>query len=104
MSFYLVAGDLEPDMPLTITMNNAVEPLTNALAIQMRWRKPDGTTSLVSLTAVDLAAGQVKRVWAEGDTDRVGTHFGRVVVTRSNGEVQTFPSDGSWFSWTVVPA
>lgn len=102
--FSLVAGDLEPDMPLTATMNDVAEALTGALAIEMRWRKPDGTLALVDLTAVDLATGQVKRVWDAGDSDMVGTHLGRIVVTRSTGEIQTFPNDGSWFAWTVVPA
>jgi hypothetical protein len=46
----------------------------------------------------------VKRVWASGDSSQVGTHLGRVVVTRANGDPQTFPNDGSWFSWTVVAA
>src|SRR5262245_44981383 len=62
MSFFLVAGDLDPDMPLQATMNRVAEPLTGALAIEMLWKKPDGTLTTVALTDVDLATGQVKRV------------------------------------------
>ena len=100
--FFLVVGDLEPDMPLACTMNGSAEPLTGATSIQMRHRKPDGSSALVDLTAVDLATGQVKRVWEDGDTDQAGIHYGRVVVVRANGEQQTFPNDGTWFSWTVA--
>lgn len=104
MSFNIVAGDLEPDLPLTCTMNDAVEPIDDALAYVMRWRKPDGTITDVALTAVDLENGQLKYAWQIGDTDDVGTHTGRVIVTRANGDRQTFPSDGKWFSWVVVAA
>jgi hypothetical protein len=96
-----IAGDLEPDLELTIDQAATAESLTLASAIQMRWRRPDGTQSLVTLTAIDLPNRRVKYVWQAGDTDMVGTHFGRVVITRSNGERETFPKDGSWFYWTI---
>lgn len=100
----LVAGDLEPDLPLTCALDGVAVDLTDALAIEMLWRKPDGTTSLVDLSEVDPEAGTVKYVWEAGDTDEVGTHLCRVVVTHANSDPQTFPSDGSWFSWVVVAA
>lgn len=103
MSYQIIKGDLEPDMLLTATVNDAPEVLTGALALQLRWKKPGGTVVTVDLTAVDLAAGQVKRVWLAGDTDEVGAHRGQIVVTRPNGEMQTFPSDGSYVIWIVHP-
>lgn len=195
--YSLIVGDLEPDMTLTTTVDGAVASLAGALALVMRWKKPDDsvtevvmipadTTPLVSaddtvesvsvsldtltLTAhglltgdgpfrltttgtlpaplalaidywviridadtiklaltlggsaidisatgsgthtlsdtattarVDLTTGRLKRVWVAGDTDQAGTHRGQLVVTRSNGELQTFPNDGSAFIWNI---
>lgn len=101
MSYSLVRGDLDPDMFIDLDMNDVAESLGGALAIELEWTRPDGTEVTVDLEVVDAAAGQVKRVWEDGDTEIVGTHTGRVVVTRSNGDRQHFPSDGSRFSWTV---
>lgn len=103
MAYSLVVGDLEPDMELTATVNDVAAVLTGALALNLRWKKPDNTISTVALTAVDLAVGKVKRVWVVGDTAQAGTHYGQIVVTKSNGELQTFPSDGSAFIWNVYP-
>lgn len=103
MSFEIIEGDLEPDMFLTATVNDEPEDISGS-TVQLHWKKPDATIVDVDLTAVDLTLGQVKRVWEEGDTDMVGWHRGRIVVTRPGGEVQTFPSDGSWFIWAVYSA
>lgn len=103
MSYTIIEGDLEPDMGLTVYIDDAPAVLTGALVVELRWQKPDGTVSIVSLTTVNLAVGQVKRVWQAGDTDQVGYHKGQIRVTRSNGEYQTFPSDGSSYMWLVSP-
>lgn len=103
MSYSIVEGDLERDMELTALLNGEAQSLVGALSIQLRWKKPDGTVSLVDLTAVSLAAGTVKRVWVAGDTDQVGTHYGQLVVQHANGETQTFPNDGSYAIWNVYP-
>lgn len=55
----------------------------------------------VSTARGNLTTGRLKRVWVAGDTDLIGTHFGQAVVTRANGEVQTFPGDGSHYIWDV---
>lgn len=99
--FELVKGDLDPDMELTVTVNGVAQDLTAATTIKLRWLKPDGTTADVTLTAVNLLAGKVKRVWVVGDTNLVGYHKGRIVITWANGETQTFPNDGSWHIWAV---
>lgn len=101
--FSVVKGDLEPDMELTAELNGAASNLTTATAYQLKWIKPDGTESLVALTAVDLDAGKVKRVWSTGDTDMVGYHRGRIVVTWPGDEPGTFPNDGTWIYWYVHP-
>lgn len=101
--YNIVQFDLEPDMVLNVLMNAAPQPLGAATSIQMRWWKPDGTISLVSLTSVDLVNGVVKRVWLAGDTDQIGEHFGRVFVTWANAETETFPNDGTRFQWRVRP-
>jgi hypothetical protein len=88
-------------MTVTCSVNGEAEDLTGALAFNLRWRQPDGTVSTVSMTSVSLTDGTVKRTWASGDTDVVGTHYGQVAVTRANGEIQTFPSDGTFVRWDV---
>lgn len=102
--FSLIKGDLEPDMVLTAKLNDVAQDLTTATTINMKWIKPDGTESTVALTAVTLASGIVKRVWVAGDTDMVGYHRGRIVVTWPGAENGTFPNDGSWFIWAVYKA
>jgi hypothetical protein len=102
--FELVAGDLEPDMPLTVTMNGEAVDLTDATSIVLHWLKPNGAVVDVTLTAVDLATGQVKRVWETGDSAQTGYHKARVKVTWDTGDVQTYPNDGSWLIWAVYEA
>lgn len=103
MSFAMVQGDLEPDMILTLRINGVAEDISDQTAMVMKWKKPDGTTTSVTLTAVDLAAGRVKRVWAAGDTDIPGRHYGQVRITRANGEFQTWPNRIENFQWEVIP-
>lgn len=99
-----IAGDLEPDMPLTVAVDGIGQDITAATAITLHWVKPDGTIVDVALTAVNLLTGQVKRVWVADDTSIVGYHRGRVVITWPSGEPQTFPNDGSWYFWAVYAA
>lgn len=109
MSFSLVKGDLDPDMEIDVTAYNpstgtyTAAVLTGAIAIDMRWKKPDKTVSTVPLTAIDLTTGRVKRIWVAGDTDQVGTHYAQVVVTAPSGEIRTYPNDGSRIIWNVYP-
>jgi hypothetical protein len=103
VGYMIIEGDLEPDMGLILSIDDAPASLVGATAIIMRWKKPDGTVSQVALANVDLLNGQVKRVWTAGDTDIVGYHEGQVRVTRANGEYQTFPSNGGSYVWLVSP-
>ncbi len=106
MSFSMIAGDLEPDMNLAAVVNGEPESLADGDidTIELVWLKPDETRETVPLTAVSLADGYVKRVWAAGDTDDVGVHRGRILVTYDSGETKTYPNDGSWFFWWVYAA
>jgi hypothetical protein len=99
-----VQGDLEPDMVMTVTAQGALAALATALSVQLRWKKPDGTTSMVTLTVVDVVNGIVKRVWQTGDTNITGLHRGQIVVTASNGETATSPADGTDILWMVYAA
>ena len=101
MSFDLVVGDLEPDIIFQALENSIPKNLSSTTAIVLQWLKPDATVVVVTLTAVNLTLGLVKYVWVSGDTLLAGTHAGRIVVTYTNGDVQTFPSDGSSVIWNV---
>jgi hypothetical protein len=105
VSVSLVAGDLEPDLVVTLLLNGApVAGLASAQSVSLVWRRPDGTAATVAMTVVDASAAQVRYTWASGDTSIAGTHQARVRVVHADGDPQTFPSDGSWFAWTVAPA
>lgn len=97
----LIKGDTKPDLEFTITVDDVAQDLTTASTIELKWIKPDDTVETVSLTAVDLVNGEVKKVWTAGETDIVGYHRGRVVVTWSDDNIQTFPNDGSWYIWAI---
>ena len=103
MSFAIIQNDLSPNLGVIVDISGLVEPLSIATSIQLHWVKPDGTASLVTLTAVNLATGSLKYVWQAGDTAQYGVHQGRVIVVTSTGKPQTFPSDGSWICWYVAP-
>ena len=44
--FDIVQGDLEKDLSVVLDVNGEAEDISDALAVEMRWLKPDG--SLVS--------------------------------------------------------
>lgn len=96
-----VQGDLEPDMAITLTTAAALAALPAALAVNLAWKRPDGTTATVPLVVVDAPTGQLKRVWSAGDTSVVGLHRGRVVITCSNGEPLSEPDDYTHLYWWV---
>lgn len=104
MSFNLVEGDLNPDMEVdAIDSDGDAADLSAAADVSLYWLKPDGTASTVTLVAISLATGRLKRVWEAGDSDQVGVHQGRIVVTDGAGETSTYPNDGSWLYWWVNP-
>ena len=103
MSYSLVQGNLKPDMLIPLTAPGSQAELAAALAVNMRWTKPDGTTVVVPLVVVDLPTFKLKRVWDVGDSDIVGVHKGVVEITCSNGETTDDPIDGTAMLWWVYP-
>lgn len=106
MAFTMVQGDLEPDMAIELKVNGEPEDISDALAFSMRWLKPDGSivTAAALVEDIDgggLETGRVKRIWVAGDTDVIGVHLAQIKVTRANGEVQTFPSNGTYVRWQI---
>ena len=97
--FQIGKGDLTPDMVIEI---NSGEDISDAADFELRVRKPDDSTAVWTLTAVNLATGQIKREWAAGDTDTPGIHSGIVTMTRG-GKQQTYPADGTRLQWIVHP-
>lgn len=98
----IVQGDLEEPLAITlfdlsgtpVNVSDATGPLV------LHWQKPDGTIADVNLTNVALNLGQVKYVFAFGDTDIIGGHKAQVIVPRAGGQ-QTFPMNGTHYRWTV---
>lgn len=102
MSYATVQGDTEPSMQLTCYVNGSPENLTGSTDLRLRRIKPDGTVDELTLTAISLALGTLKRVWGATDNDIPGRYLGQVVVTRASGGEQTFPNLREFFSWDVV--
>lgn len=106
MSFDMNAGDLEPDMLIHLTVNGLPENVNDQTAMTMVWTRPDGTEDVLAVIPVVGGDGSVTKVlhqWLAGETDMVGVHRGKVVVTRGGGGQQTFPSDASHVRWQVHP-
>jgi hypothetical protein len=102
MSYSCIRGDITQPMPLTLEVDGVATIIDDDATVQLRWTKPDGTTTLVDLAEVDFSVGEVQRIWVAGDTDDIGAHSGQIVVT-VDGETDTFPNDGSLIWWWVYP-
>jgi len=105
MAYELVQGALLP--PLRIQVTRSPAPVGDVLlpgdVCELRWRRPDGTTGLVSLVVEDAATGVVRRDWIDGDTDLPGEHRAQVVINGATTP-EVFPSgeDGpEWVSWPI---
>lgn len=107
MASTLIVGDLEPDLILQCLepsgVNGGVQAidLSDSIGVALRIRRPDA--SLVTRTAQieDAARGLVRYVWTTSDTNQAGQHRGQIVITWANGEVQSVPSNGSYYVWTI---
>lgn len=104
-NYGIVSGEYgaENAMPITVVAGGGVVDLSSATSYQLRWLQPNGTVSMVSLTAVSLTTGQLERIWIAGDTAQTGTHRGQVVVTWPDSTTSTYPKDGSYYVWSVFP-
>lgn len=104
--FRMVAGDLEPAMQVPVVVNGAAVDLSTATSVQLRWQAPDGIVTLLPLTVIDAVNGITKHTWSAGETDKVGTHRGQVVVTwpGTPARPQTLPNDYNYVYWFIRPA
>lgn len=102
MAYYIKQGDREPDLTLQLldTARNPVD-LTNATSALLRWVDPDGVTHEEAAAFGARLLGKVIYAWQTGDTNIIGEHNAEVVITWSNGDPQTFPSNG-FFVWEVT--
>jgi hypothetical protein len=99
--FHLQKNDLLPSLSVQLFASRATRtPLSLVGAsvdfVLTQINDDSSLTELVnaSATVSDAANGLVQYDWAPGNTDTVGSHLGRFVVTHSGGEQETFPPDG----------
>lgn len=102
MSYQIGQGDLAPDIVFEAGVNGEPVDLSDITNPRLRWWKPNGEYIEVAVAAMDLALGLFTREWQPGDTDEIGTHRAKLIVTRGNGDQQTFPSDGTFLRWRVT--
>ena len=95
---YYNVGDLEPPLQLALPFDGVHDTLDEAASAQLRWKKPDGTVSMVDLTISDPVKRIVQRAWSAGDTDAAGVHTGEVVITWEGGRTSTVQT---LYQWTV---
>lgn len=103
MAFSLVQGDLLPSMAIQLGAPAAIAALPTAQSVALLWQRPDGSVLSVPLSVTDPINGIVTRVWQPGDSMLTGEHRFQVVVTASNGETASDPSDGTLSKWWVYP-
>lgn len=96
--YSIVAGDLEPPMPMQCVFGGKHVDLTGVTSVSMIWTKPDNTTTTVPVTITDAVNGWVQRVWSSGDTDQAGQHSGQLIATWPGSPVrhETFQMLYSW--------
>ncbi|MGL5362855.1 MAG: hypothetical protein ACRDBH_08245 [Bosea sp. (in: a-proteobacteria)] len=102
----LVAGDLEPDLLISLlephpTIAGARQPidLTGAVSVALVWRVPGTTGPELVLPAEvhgDPTLGQVAHTWAAGETSVAGLHLYRVRITWPGNQTQHVPSSGTY--------
>lgn len=105
MSFSMVAGDRLPSLE-RVCVNaetGEVVDLTGGSASSKFKIGAGGTLKTGTVEITNAAAGEVRCDWANGDIDQAGICHLRVVVT-IGGKAQTFPSDGSWFTFPIAAA
>jgi hypothetical protein len=92
--FWLKKGDLLPVWSPTLTDDDGnPEPLGDAIKVEARIVKPDGTKLALRECTIadDASTGVVTLTWIAGDTDTPGRLKIEFVVTYAGG-TKTFPS------------
>ncbi len=95
---YYNVGDLEPPLLLALPLDGVHDTIDEAASAQLRWKKPDGTVSMVDLAIADPVKRVVQRTWSAGETDVPGLHTGEVVITWADGRTSTAQT---LYQWTV---
>jgi hypothetical protein len=97
------SGDLEPSYIATLfNADGSVIDLTNATSVSLVVKATVGTFSFKAAAVfLNRAAGQVKYVWATGDTGTVGIHNHEFEIIWPTGRPQTVPND-SYVPFVVV--
>ena len=95
---YYNVGDLEPPLLLQVPFDGVNDTLDTATTVQLRWKKPDNSVTLVPLTTRDPNLRVVQRTWSAGDTAQAGVHTGEVVITWEGGRTSTVQT---LYQWTV---
>lgn len=96
----MAIGDLHPALKITVTDSRADANFTPVQASNVRIRVTNNGTLVVddppdSIDASDDGKSlTVVRNWLDGETDRGGHYWVRVVVDWATGEPQTFPDEG----------
>lgn len=95
--FQIKRGDRLPVLEATL-LDSDGKPLNLATAstVQLRLRERSASTTALTGTCVITGAGrgEVEYRWGASDTASAGTFDAELVVTWSDGRVQTVPSRG----------
>lgn len=102
MSYTIPKGDTAEPMAIQIFRNDVMFAPDADATVELLWTKPDGTESTVALVEVNRLEGRYRRDWVAGDTDQIGAHRGRVIVTDAQGKERSFPSTTLPLTWYVV--
>jgi hypothetical protein len=106
MAWEHVQGDKADTLYLQCVVNGVVEDITDASGAALVWLDPDGNRIEKTLTLTVPDQGIVQYDWQDGDPadvgGLVGIHQFKVRVTRGSGDMQTFPSDDSFFRVRVT--
>jgi hypothetical protein len=97
MRFALKQGDTENAIQAVLRSRNtgAAIDLTDVSAVAFEMYKTDGTALVSGAgSVVSETGGTIKYEWAAGDTDTVGTHNARFLLSWSGGGEESFPARG----------
>ena len=103
MAILMKSGDTAPDVKATLkdADGNAVDlagasvKFVLATKASPRTVKVDATASVDQVSdGTDGSKGKVSYAWLAGDTDSPGSYVAEFEVVYSDGEVQTFPTQG----------
>jgi len=95
-TFHLKASDTAPRLDATLldTDGEAVDLTGSSVVLELLEPRGGDVALEAAMDLVDPAAGTVRYIWDNGDTDEAGRYRVQFAVTYPNDDVETFPSDG----------